>query len=297
VFYLYVSLDWLSKNVTYEGSEREDAVHLGKVLTVVVWFCVICSIIVHGLSVPVGKLGLYLPRTFSRAISVDSRYPSGDDLPRVSRPYVNSSVSSPTEPEPVNRIFRAKRKLASSVLGATSSLANSARTSNRTSRLHTPGGPSPSLSQAAVNDGSIPSTSQHKSGRMVSSPLSTRPQSPIAFDGIASTRSDVHTPKLVSPESGVPFSRSIRFPDDAFRGVVPSSPAISDVGMATTPVHRPTSPAISDVEKAATPTLRPASPTLNATINDETTILDTEEQVMARPVGNPATMHAGESNV
>ncbi|KAL8728244.1 MAG: hypothetical protein Q9166_005547 [cf. Caloplaca sp. 2 TL-2023] len=64
VFYLYVSLDFL-RHVTVDGVMREDAASLGEVITVVVWFLAICSIVVHGLSVPVGILFFELFRTFS----------------------------------------------------------------------------------------------------------------------------------------------------------------------------------------------------------------------------------------
>ncbi len=50
---------------------------------VVVWFLAICSIVVHGLSIPLGKFGFFLPRTLSRAFTSQSRddidsFPSGD---------------------------------------------------------------------------------------------------------------------------------------------------------------------------------------------------------------------------
>ncbi|KAI9699268.1 MAG: hypothetical protein M1836_002878 [Candelina mexicana] len=68
IFYLYVGLEFLNAT-TADGVERDDAERLGEVMTVVVWFLAICSIIVHGLSVPLGKIGWHLPRTISRAIS------------------------------------------------------------------------------------------------------------------------------------------------------------------------------------------------------------------------------------
>ena len=68
IFYLYVSREFL-RTVTVDGVQRPDAQHLSEVLNIVVWFLVVCSIVVHGLSVPLGKLGLYLPRTISTAIS------------------------------------------------------------------------------------------------------------------------------------------------------------------------------------------------------------------------------------
>ncbi|KAI9716570.1 MAG: hypothetical protein M1812_005301 [Candelaria pacifica] len=70
IFYLYIGLEFLEAT-TDAGIEREDAERLGEVMTVVVWF-----LIVHGLSVPLGKVGWHLPRTISRAIS--SRTASND---------------------------------------------------------------------------------------------------------------------------------------------------------------------------------------------------------------------------
>lgn len=66
VFYIYISLDFLH-TITVDGEQRDDAAQLGDTLAIVVWFLAICSIVVHGLSIPLGKLGFYLPRTFSQA--------------------------------------------------------------------------------------------------------------------------------------------------------------------------------------------------------------------------------------
>ncbi|CAD6592126.1 MAG: hypothetical protein ASARMPREDX12_005670 [Alectoria sarmentosa] len=80
VFYLYVSLEFL-RQITVDGVIRADAERLEEVFIVVIWFLAICSIVVHGLSVPLGKLGYHLPRTFSSAIA--SRSISEDqDEPR-----------------------------------------------------------------------------------------------------------------------------------------------------------------------------------------------------------------------
>lgn len=64
IFYLYVARDFL-REIVVDGVQRSDAAQLSKVLDEVVWFLAICSIFVHGLSIPIGKLGLYLPRTIS----------------------------------------------------------------------------------------------------------------------------------------------------------------------------------------------------------------------------------------
>jgi len=68
IFYLYISKEFL-REIEYDGSVREDAAHLSEMMDVVVWFLVLCSIVGHGLSIPLGKLGFYLPRTISTALS------------------------------------------------------------------------------------------------------------------------------------------------------------------------------------------------------------------------------------
>lgn len=70
IFYLYISLEFLN-GVTVDGEIREDAARLQEVMRVVIWFLAICSIVVHGLSVPLGKLGYHFPRTISQALSSD----------------------------------------------------------------------------------------------------------------------------------------------------------------------------------------------------------------------------------
>jgi sodium/hydrogen antiporter len=45
VFYLYIAVDFLQKNVLYEGNERDDARKLSETITIVVWFLIICSVV------------------------------------------------------------------------------------------------------------------------------------------------------------------------------------------------------------------------------------------------------------
>ncbi|KAL8281900.1 hypothetical protein RB600_005387 [Gaeumannomyces tritici] len=60
IFYLYVGLEFL-QTVTVGDAQRPDAKQLGEVMTVVIWFLVICSVVVHGLSIPAAKLGSRCP--------------------------------------------------------------------------------------------------------------------------------------------------------------------------------------------------------------------------------------------
>ncbi|KAF2836896.1 Na/H antiporter, partial [Patellaria atrata CBS 101060] len=70
IFYLYISLEFLEQ-IKVDGEERADAKKLSEVITAVVWFLTMCSIIVHGLIIPVAKLGFYIPRTLSAAVSTE----------------------------------------------------------------------------------------------------------------------------------------------------------------------------------------------------------------------------------
>jgi hypothetical protein len=73
VFYLYVSLEFLRDITTANGEVRPDAARLVEVMRVVIWFLAICSIVVHGLSVPLGKVGYHIPRTLSSAMASQDR--------------------------------------------------------------------------------------------------------------------------------------------------------------------------------------------------------------------------------
>ncbi|KAI9807499.1 MAG: hypothetical protein M1825_005439 [Sarcosagium campestre] len=67
VLYLYIGLEFI-KTVDVGPDAKADFIKLGESMKVVIWFLAICSIVVHGLSVPLGKLGFYLPRTISNAL-------------------------------------------------------------------------------------------------------------------------------------------------------------------------------------------------------------------------------------
>ncbi|RDH26775.1 Na/H antiporter [Aspergillus welwitschiae] len=71
IFYLSVCQESLSK-FTVDGEVRADAQRLSEAVDVIVWFLVVCSIVVHGLSIPLGKAGCHLPRTISNAFSNSS---------------------------------------------------------------------------------------------------------------------------------------------------------------------------------------------------------------------------------
>ncbi|KAK0613814.1 Na/H antiporter [Immersiella caudata] len=86
IFYLYIALEFLD-TMDVAGQDRKEIDQLAETIRVVVWFLAACSIVVHGLSIPLGKLGFYLPRTLSRATTTSINDP--DDAP----PFTSSRVS------------------------------------------------------------------------------------------------------------------------------------------------------------------------------------------------------------
>ncbi|KAF3766035.1 hypothetical protein M406DRAFT_290370 [Cryphonectria parasitica EP155] len=69
IFYLYITNEFLDTLKDENGDLRSDVAKLPEAVLVVVWFACICSAVVHGLSIPLGKLGYYLPQTISRAVT------------------------------------------------------------------------------------------------------------------------------------------------------------------------------------------------------------------------------------
>lgn len=112
IFYLFVSLEFLQEmQDPTTGLVRQDAAKLQDIMRVVIWFLAVCSIIVHGLSVPLGKLGYYLPRTFSSAResrddTEEARSPGASELPfRIGEPisFTNSRSGAATSRKPFSR--------------------------------------------------------------------------------------------------------------------------------------------------------------------------------------------------
>ncbi|KAF9893556.1 hypothetical protein FE257_010868 [Aspergillus nanangensis] len=71
IFYLSVAREFL-RGITVNGEIRHDAAQVSEAVDVVVWFLVICSIVVHGLSIPLVKAGYHLPRTISNVLTVST---------------------------------------------------------------------------------------------------------------------------------------------------------------------------------------------------------------------------------
>ncbi|KAJ5085070.1 hypothetical protein N7532_009841 [Penicillium argentinense] len=70
IFYLFVSMEFIEEHLSdADGIPRSDVKDLGETIRVVVWFLAVCSIVVHGLSIPLGKAGYLAPRAFGRVLS------------------------------------------------------------------------------------------------------------------------------------------------------------------------------------------------------------------------------------
>ncbi|OKL59190.1 hypothetical protein UA08_05881 [Talaromyces atroroseus] len=94
IFYLSVSRQFLLENMIVDGQVRDDAAKTADVTYIVVWFLVICSIFVHGLSVPLGKAGYHIPRTISSALSTSSFEPEPIRLPNRTT-HSTATIASP----------------------------------------------------------------------------------------------------------------------------------------------------------------------------------------------------------
>ncbi|KAL2143671.1 hypothetical protein VTI28DRAFT_10101 [Corynascus sepedonium] len=97
IYHLYIALAFL-RTLDIDGRPRVDVEALPETVTVVVWFVVICSVFVHGLSIPLGKLSYYLPETNTRG-ALSSSSPS-----RYSEPFAfgNRTSSLGTRRRPVD---------------------------------------------------------------------------------------------------------------------------------------------------------------------------------------------------
>ncbi|KAI0156388.1 Sodium/hydrogen exchanger family-domain-containing protein [Xylariaceae sp. FL1272] len=69
VFYLYITVDFIDSLSPSTEEPRSDVADMAEAVTVIVWFMVVVSVVVHGLSIPLGKFGFYLPRTLSRTLT------------------------------------------------------------------------------------------------------------------------------------------------------------------------------------------------------------------------------------
>ncbi|KAH7140528.1 Sodium/hydrogen exchanger family-domain-containing protein [Dactylonectria estremocensis] len=70
IFYLFITLEFIKEHLGDEdGTPRGDVKDLGELVRIVVWFLTVCSVVIHGLSIPLGKLGYLAPRTVGRVLS------------------------------------------------------------------------------------------------------------------------------------------------------------------------------------------------------------------------------------
>lgn len=85
IFYLYIATEFIDRHLSDDnGVPRSDVKHLRDTLIVVVWFMVVVSVVVHGMSIPLGKLGYLAPR-ITRALSGDTSEGDRPELPGFGR--------------------------------------------------------------------------------------------------------------------------------------------------------------------------------------------------------------------
>ncbi|KZZ91486.1 Na(+)/H(+) antiporter 2 [Moelleriella libera RCEF 2490] len=93
VFYLFISIEFIKTHLSDEnGVPRSDVKDLSETVTIVVWFLAVCSTVVHGLSIPLGKLGYLAPRihrslseTISETFSYHSTHGIGSRISSMGR--------------------------------------------------------------------------------------------------------------------------------------------------------------------------------------------------------------------
>jgi hypothetical protein len=183
IFYLYISKEFL-REIKYEGHERKDAARLSEMLDVVVWFLVICSIVGHGLSVPLGKLGFHLPRTISTALSSDRL-----SFARSTARDTDETDAEPSRSTDLASVFRRRRPVDDE---------------DGTTPCDTP---RHNDNSASSSSGTIPGTQKGRSRPQISAPSNPR--------AIGRTISATEPPPTDHPaNSAERFHRSIRFGDE-----------------------------------------------------------------------------------
>lgn len=215
IFYLYISKEFL-RDIVYEGQEREDASHLSEVLDVVVWFLVVCSIVVHGLSIPLGKLGFYLPRTFSTALSSE-RVSLAQSTAREGDARINQESTSD-----ITSIFRRRRQADSPQISQAptqshtmghvpSGLARAGK--NVLNDVRLPPGGHGEDSSSSKSDGPAPASENDESRPQISGPMNPRAIGRAVVSD-SSRDTDEQTAPTNAAEAPGGFQRSIRFGDE-----------------------------------------------------------------------------------
>jgi hypothetical protein len=231
VFYLYVSRQFL-REIEVDGVQREDAAQLAEVMDVVIWFLIICSIVTHGLSIPVGKLGFHLPRTISTALSQErSSRPLSRTSTRAPQDALEGSITQRVEGErSLEREFR-RRRPTSSELGPREVVAQKTGLAwilsvfshlKWASRVNRDDEDTNDAVASASKDAEPPVISAPRDGRRIGSVI-TRPT--IQSESRNGSSDDTGSQKSVDEEVEMPaagpsspgptWNRSIRFGDEA----------------------------------------------------------------------------------
>jgi hypothetical protein len=204
IFYLYISKEFL-REVVYQGVERADAVHLSEMMDVVVWFLVLCSIVGHGLSIPLGKLGLYLPRTISTALSSDRL----SFAQSTARETSESDTDNDGGARDLASVFRRRRPADGDAVSTPGDLSRSPTEPPPTDVARNAVKPADSGGSLAARSGLAASNSQKNSG--TTRPVISAPTNPRAIGrAIHNVANSAH-----AQDSAERLHRSIRFGDES----------------------------------------------------------------------------------
>ncbi len=108
VFYLFITLEFIEEHLSDENNvPRSDVKDFAETVRLVVWFLAVCSIVVHGLSIPLGKIGYLAPRTFSRVLS-ENVSDSGGLPGRSILPAIGRRLTSRKDEESGNAAIRGR---------------------------------------------------------------------------------------------------------------------------------------------------------------------------------------------
>ncbi|KAL6232014.1 hypothetical protein BDW75DRAFT_29158 [Aspergillus navahoensis] len=108
VFYLFIAIRFIDLHLS-DGNDapRNDVANLSETVRLVVWFLAVCSIVVHGLSVPLGKACYRGPQALGHVLSVTLSEETPVTAVWRSIPMLGKYLGE--EPRPVIESFSARR--------------------------------------------------------------------------------------------------------------------------------------------------------------------------------------------
>ncbi|KAF7557290.1 hypothetical protein G7Z17_g793 [Cylindrodendrum hubeiense] len=72
IFYVYILAQFIDRSLVDGDEVRSDVKHFREISLVVVWFLAVCSVVVHGLCIPIAKVGFYAHEKVSEHLGSNS---------------------------------------------------------------------------------------------------------------------------------------------------------------------------------------------------------------------------------